>query len=79
MEKRGGELRPYIDYHGLNCISEKYPYPLPLITAALKQLQSPWIFTKLDLRNAYNLVRVHEGDEWKTAFSTTGPYVCSNA
>jgi hypothetical protein len=27
-------------------------------------------FTKLDIRGAYNLVRMAEGEEWKTAFRT---------
>lgn len=36
----------------------------------MKDLQGVTIFSKLDLRNAYNLVRIREGNEWKTAFNT---------
>ncbi|KAL0154077.1 hypothetical protein M9458_050536 [Cirrhinus mrigala] len=39
--------------------------------SALEQLRQAQYYTKLDLRNAYNLIRIREGDEWKTAFSTT--------
>ncbi|KAI2667669.1 Transposon Tf2-9 polyprotein [Labeo rohita] len=71
VKKKDGGLRPCIDYRGLNEVTIKYRYPLPLVPAALEQLRSAKIFTKLDLRSAYNLIRVRAGDEWKTAFSTT--------
>ncbi|KAK3519786.1 hypothetical protein QTP70_004949 [Hemibagrus guttatus] len=69
--KKDGGLRPCIDYRGLNAITVRYPYPLPLLPAALEQLRGARVFTKLDLRSAYNLVRIREGDEWKTTFHTT--------
>ncbi|KAK3541648.1 hypothetical protein QTP86_033849 [Hemibagrus guttatus] len=71
IEKKDGGLRPCIDYRGLNAITVRYPYPLPLVPAALEQLRGARVFTKLDLRSAYNLVRIRKGDEWKTAFHTT--------
>ncbi|KAK3507321.1 hypothetical protein QTP70_014296, partial [Hemibagrus guttatus] len=55
----------------LNAITVRYPYPLHLVPAALEQLSGARFFTKLDLRSAYNLVRIRKGDEWKTAFHTT--------
>lgn len=71
VERKGGGLRPYIDYQALNQVTVKYRYPLPLVPSALEQLRSATLFTKLDLCSAYNLVCIREGDGWKTAFSTT--------
>ncbi len=68
--KKDGSLRPCIDYRGLNSITVKNTYPLPLMSSAFERLQGASIFTKLDLRNAYHLVRIRQGDEWKTAFNT---------
>ncbi|XP_056094883.1 uncharacterized protein LOC130073475 [Rhinichthys klamathensis goyatoka] len=68
--KKDGSLRPCIDYRGLNNITVKNTYPLPLMASAFERLQGASIFTKLDLRNAYHLVRIRKGDEWKTAFNT---------
>ena len=68
--KKDGGLRPCIDYRGLNKITIRNRYPLPLISTAFDLLQGATIFSKLDLRNAYHLVRIRQGDEWKTAFNT---------
>ncbi len=60
---------------GSQWLTIKFRYPLPLVPAALEQLRQAKYFTKLDLRSAYNLIRIREGDEWKTVFSTsTGHY-----
>ena len=75
VDKKDGSLRPCIDYRGLNDVTVKNRYPLPLMSTAFELLQGAHVFTKLDLRNAYHLVRIREGDEWKTAFNThTGHY-----
>uniref|UniRef100_A0A3P9C5M7 ribonuclease H n=1 Tax=Maylandia zebra TaxID=106582 RepID=A0A3P9C5M7_9CICH len=70
VEKKDKTLRPCIDFRGLNNITVKNKYPLPLLTSAFELLQGAVIFSKLDLRNAYHLVRIRDGDEWKTAFNT---------
>jgi hypothetical protein len=60
----------YVDYRELNKVTKKNRYPLPLILELLEQLGSAKIFIKIELRGAYNLVQVKEGDEWKTTFRT---------
>ncbi|KAK3555415.1 hypothetical protein QTP86_016136 [Hemibagrus guttatus] len=73
--KKGGGLRPCVDYRGLSKITIRNHYPLPLMATAFELMQGVSIFIKLDLCNAYHLVRIRQGDEWKTAFNTpTGLY-----
>ena len=63
-----------VDYCCLNKVTKKNCYPLPLIQVLLKQLCKTKIFTKINLREACNLVWVKEGDEWKTTFCTRYGY-----
>jgi RNase H-like domain found in reverse transcriptase/Reverse transcriptase (RNA-dependent DNA polymerase)/Retroviral aspartyl protease len=70
VPKKDGTLRLCVDYRGLNAITIKNRYPLPLITETLGQLAGAKVFTQLDLRDAYHRIRIRSGDEWKTAFRT---------
>jgi len=70
VKKSDGSLRLCVDYRGLNEITVKNRYPLPLIQETLARLSKAKWFTKLNLRGAYNLLRIAEGEEWKTAFRT---------
>ena len=68
--RKPGSLRFCVDYRKVNDITEKNRYPLPRINESLQSASKGKIFTRLDLRAAYNLIRIKEGDEWKTAFRT---------
>ena len=71
LAKKGdGSLRLCVDYRGLNEGTINNRYPLPLLQEMLMQLSKAKYFTTLDIRGAYNLVRMAEGEEWKTAFQT---------
>ena len=58
------------DNRGLNAITKRNRYPLPLINEPLNAVRGCSVFTKLDLKSAFNLLRIAHGDEWKTAFRT---------
>ena len=70
VKKPGGGLRFCVDYRGLNAITVKNRYPLPLISETLNRLSRAKIFTKLDIISAFNRLRIKEGDEALTAFRT---------
>jgi len=66
----GRGLRLYVDYRALNQITISNRYPLPLMQELQDRVQGARWFTKLDLKNGFNLIRIREGDEWKMAFRT---------
>src|ERR1700742_4351662 len=70
IKKKDGSLRLCVDFRGLNAISKKDRYPLPLISDLLDAPPKARIYTKIDLKHAYHLVRINKGDEWKTTFCT---------
>jgi transposase InsO family protein len=70
VPKKNGKLRLCVDYRKLNDITIKNRYSLPNIKELRDRLAHAKIFTSLDLRGAYNLIRMKEGEEWKTAFRT---------
>jgi len=54
--KKDGSLQLCIDFWGLNHISKKDRYPLPLISNLLDTLRKARAYTKIDLWHAYHLV-----------------------
>ncbi|KAH9263648.1 hypothetical protein BASA83_012958 [Batrachochytrium salamandrivorans] len=68
--KQKDKLRLCMDYRGLNKNTIKDRNPIPLISEMLRTLSTGKVFTTLDLRGAYNLLRIKEGDEPKTSFIT---------
>ena len=56
-------LRLCVDYRGLNNITIKKQYPLPLIGESLNRLGWAKRFTQLDLTNAYHWMKICKGDK----------------
>ena len=67
-KKEGRGLHLCVDYRGLNKVTILNQYPLPLMNELCDRVRGAKIFTKLDLKSGYNLIRIKEGDEGKTAF-----------
>ena len=68
VRKPDGTLRLCVDYRGLNKLTIKNRYPLPLIGELLDRISKAKYFTKFDVRDGYHRLRMAAGEEWKTAF-----------
>jgi hypothetical protein len=70
VQKPDGSLRLCVDYRKLNEITVKNRYALPLMSELFDRLKNAKYYTRLDLADAYNQLRIAQGDEYKTAFRT---------
>ncbi|MBW0514196.1 hypothetical protein O181_053911, partial [Austropuccinia psidii MF-1] len=70
VNKKDGGLNLCVDYRKLNAVTRKNRYPVPPMNQLLTIFEGSTIFSKIDLRGAYNLLKVKEGDEHLTAFRT---------
>jgi len=68
VPKPDGSLRLFVDYRNLNKLTILNKYPLPLMPELRDHVAGPKVFTKLDLKDGYHLVRMRKGNEHKTAF-----------
>lgn len=71
VKKKDGTIRTCIDYRGINEKMIKDEYPLPLIETQIDQLAKAKIFSKLDLKNGFFHLKVHEDSIKYTAFVTS--------
>jgi len=70
VPKPDGSLRLCVDYTNLNKLTILNKYPLPLMDELRDRVAGAKVFTKLDLKDRYHLIRMRTGDEHKTAFRT---------
>jgi hypothetical protein len=58
VPKKDGGLRLYVDYRGLNKVTIKNRYLLPLISKILDRLSGAKYFLKIDLKDIYYYILI---------------------
>jgi hypothetical protein len=70
IKKKDRKLCPVQDYRKINTWTIHNQYPLPIIGDLVRDLGKAAIFTKFDVHQGYNNIRIKEGDKHKVAFKT---------
>ena len=70
VRKKDGSARVVVDYRGLNEVTIKNKYPLPLMDELFDRVTGAKYFTKIDLRTGFHQIRIADADVEKTAFRT---------
>ena len=70
VPKKNGTLRLCVDYRNLNKVTLKDRYPIPLIDDLLNKARGAKRYSVIDIKAAFNHVRIRPGDEHLTAFKT---------
>ena len=68
--KQDDRLRLCVDDRQLNKLTILNKYALLLISKLGDRVAVVTIFTKVDLKDSYDLIRIKKTEEWKTAFRT---------
>ena len=69
-KKLGGGIRFCVDYWKLNELTKKDAYPLPLIAETIARLKKAIVFTKIDIRQAFHMLRMTVESEDATIFAS---------
>jgi hypothetical protein len=68
--KRNGKLRMCVDYRKLNSVSKVYQASIPRMDDLIHQYAGCSLYSKIDLKGAFNLLRMDASSEDFTAFQT---------
>ncbi|MBW0535883.1 hypothetical protein O181_075598 [Austropuccinia psidii MF-1] len=68
VKKKDGGLLLCVDYCKFNAVTRKNKYPVPPMNQLPTVFNGSSVFSNIDVRGAYNLLRIKEGDEDLTCF-----------